>query len=328
MVYWPNRDNNINKSKLYARYLISEIYRAIEEQKMEVGGPSESSEFGDWNEGLDLRAILEVAVGAGRGISERDAKEAAEDGGGLLQKEIDTGRVQPVEENRAAVMIVNFTPHLGTIDYLNVGDLKLYVLRPQKGKKKIDKDVGNMTKKEKIDEGLVSPSTSSIKDPLQSYNQKLEEGEQRKELSVYHESEKMVLNQVHSYSVGLNGKTPKEGNLALMGLKEGDFIVVANRGVTDSLFTKEICAIMEGFINQPGDPDLDVMAEIITEKAFKKILEFEVNRPLVQIIKKGKVNPATVSVDECYCFIAQVKSTSPEKPEKEKSSSEKNFWGF
>ena len=65
--------------------------------------------------------------------------------------------------------------------------------------------------------------------------------------------------------------------------------------------------MVEKFINLKDEADLDIIADIVTARAFDKITSFEEKRPLVDRIKKADEKPEKVSIDECLCCLVRVK---------------------
>jgi hypothetical protein len=90
-------------------------------------------------------------------------------------------------------------------------------------------------------------------------------------------------------------------------ITSGDLILHLNRGVADSLFEKDISKIISNFLDAEvdfKDPlNLQIIAEVITTAAYEKITNFSTDRPLVQKLRRGNIDPMSVTVDECLCAI-------------------------
>ena len=115
--------------------------------------------------------------------------------------------------------------------------------------------------------------------------------------------EQTYFDTVHSDYVGKNSLNAyQKGGLQI---KMGDYIICINRGVADSLYPEEVLKIVEQFNGQSNfdvSIDLDIMAGVITQKAFNKIVRYDQDRPLVKRIQTFLYDPKQVSVDECFCM--------------------------
>ena len=128
-----------------------------------------------------------------------------------------------------------------------------------------------------------------------------------KTLAVSNIVDQTFFNSVHSDFVGDKGKEAKSGKKGVFGTLPGDYLVLMNRGVADSLYDQEVKDIVDKFDRLPVDvSQLDAIANVIVQKAFKKIIEFDYKRPLVDKIRKMDVHQSTLSVDECHCVVLQV----------------------
>lgn len=127
-----------------------------------------------------------------------------------------------------------------------------------------------------------------------------------KVLQLKHSVERLYFNNLHSWYVGTKGLPVERAAKGLFSTNVGDYIVVMNRGVADSLFDEEVISIVQGFHNLKQAADLDVVADVIASRAFDKIIKFDENRPLVRKVSRMDCNVKQVSVDECHCVIMQV----------------------
>ena len=128
----------------------------------------------------------------------------------------------------------------------------------------------------------------------------------RKDLKVSHSTPRLYFNNIHSWYVGIKGLPIDSAAKGLFSTKPGDYIVLMNRGVADSLFEEEVVSILQGFHNLKQQADLDVVADVVASRAFDKIIKFDEKRPLVKKIAKINFNIKNVSVDECHCVVMQV----------------------
>ena len=116
-------------------------------------------------------------------------------------------------------------------------------------------------------------------------------------------------NAIQPLCIGKNGMNlTKEASYRYVKINPGDLVMLMNRGVADALFVDEINTLIERFYNTPdfdmkNTMNLEILADIICERAVKKIEDFEMDRPLVKKIKMLRVSPTLVSVDEAICSL-------------------------
>jgi hypothetical protein len=217
----------------------------------------------------------------------------------LLEKVLDKS-VRDLEEqqNRAAVMLINYSPQFGLIEYVSVGDMMLLHIR--EGAENVG-DVADGSSDEKIGRN-VGKFKSIFK---RSQERKIKKD--GKLLKLEGIIEQGFFDTVHSDFVGKNSvKSYKKGGMTVV---KGDYLICLNRGVADSLYPDEVVGIVQQFQAQPAidlSIDLDIMAGVITQKAFNKIVKYDEDRPLVKRIKTFLYDPKQVSVDECYCMVIKV----------------------
>lgn len=147
-----------------------------------------------------------------------------------------------------------------------------------------------------LDDGLTLEEKAKRREKLSS----------EKHLGVKHCTERSYFNGVHSWYVGHKGLSVDKGSKGLFSTKKGDYIVVMNRGVSDSLYDDEVVSIIQRFHNLKEMSDLDIVADIICSRAFEKMINFDENRPLVSKIKSLSVKTSNVSIDECHCIVLRV----------------------
>ena len=192
-------------------------------------------------------------------------------------------------KGRAALSMFALDPQLATLEYLHVGDLKLLHFTKKQASSEKDDKLEQLNNERGVSHAKVAKETA------------------KKHLSLANMRQQTFFNNIHSEFLGQNGIKPQAAKRGVFGTIPGDYIVLLNRGVADSLYEKEIGEIIQKFDDLPiGPPQLDAVANVIVEKAFKKIIEFAVDRPFVDRLKKMDVNMQTISVDECHCLVFQV----------------------
>lgn len=198
------------------------------------------------------------------------------------------------QQSRSAVLLLSYDKSYGIMEYLSIGDMQGLHLR------------GTGYKKNEIqhqDESSTSGSFGKFKS-LFKRSKESKVSRDGEALNTVSEISQTYFDTVHSDFVGKNSlNTYQVGGFPI---KKGDYIVCVNRGVADSLFPSEIVEIVEQFHALPKldlSIDLDIMAGVITQKAFNKIVNFDENRPLVKKLKTFMCNPQQVSVDECFAVV-------------------------
>lgn len=196
-------------------------------------------------------------------------------------------------QNRAAVLLLNYEERYGVMEYLSVGDMMVLHLRPAGYK------LGEVSDSDS------DPATKSTGKFRSLFKRAAESGGANKleALKLQATVEQSYFDTVHSDYVGKN--SVKAYNKGGLQITRGDFIICMNRGVADSLYPQEVLKIVEQFNGQSTfdvNIDLDIMAGVITQKAFNKIVRFDQDRPLVKRIQTFLYDPKQVSVDECFCL--------------------------
>lgn len=153
-------------------------------------------------------------------------------------------------------------------------------------------------------DGLSVHLTSTLT-PKESVVRAQEEAN-RKILMLRHSINRLYFNSIHSWYVGTKGLSVEKAAKGLFSLKNGDYLVIMNRGVADSMYDDEVVSIVQGFHNLKEPIELDVIADVIASRAFDKIIKFDQKRPLVEKISRLDCNMKLVSVDECHCIVMQV----------------------
>lgn len=179
------------------------------------------------------------------------------------------------------------------MEYLAVGDMMVLHLRPAGYK------VGEVTDSDSNDAPRSTGKFKSL------FKRAVEKGGNQNldALKLQAMIEQTYFDTVHSDYVGKNSLNAyQKGGLQI---KKGDYIICINRGVADSLYPEEVLKIVEQFNGQSNfdvSIDLDIMAGVITQKAFNKIVRYDQDRPLVKRIQTFLYDPKQVSVDECFCM--------------------------
>lgn len=204
-----------------------------------------------------------------------------------LFAEVALGRLQ-FETGRAATFVMNFHPSISSIDYMSIGDMRLIHLR--RSAKKAAEKADKMEKERDVTQ------------------REIDRVKKVHPLDVENIVSQTYFNGLHSEFVGQKGVKPlNASNKGMLRLKEGDYLILVNRGVGDSLFDREIAELVDRFDKLPGGPTLpEAISQSICEKGFNKIINFADDRPLVEKLKVLDVSIGTVSVDECYCLTAIV----------------------
>jgi len=210
-----------------------------------------------------------------------------------------------IDQNRAAVLMGSMNSEYGTLALLNIGDMSIGHYEVEI-KARIDSNTEMAKENERsMDDGGDGKIGREAK--IQNADRLLGMEQLTKTVIPKDSIAQTFFNFVYSDFVGHKGKDSKSGLKSYFKLKPNDYLVLTNRGVADSLFSTEIADIITTFERLPSPPDLDVIAEVISENAFQKILKFDENRPLVDRIKKLQINNQKVSIDECFCVVIRVR---------------------
>lgn len=85
-------------------------------------------------------------------------------------------------------------------------------------------------------------------------------------------------------------------------VEDGDLVLIMNKGIADSLSQQEIMDIVRKFltpeINLEEEINLQIIADVLCNAAFDKIVNFSIDRPIVKNLRNLVIDPNTVSVDE------------------------------
>lgn len=69
------------------------------------------------------------------------------------------------------------------------------------------------------------------------------------------------------FQLGTNGDSPAQAHLEIIEIKHSDLIVMFTDGVSDNTHEEQVFSIIRPFLNLPEIPDMEIIAEMIAEKA-------------------------------------------------------------
>ena len=103
------------------------------------------------------------------------------------------------------------------------------------------------------------------------------------------------------YTLGFEGKSPDEAFYTIYEIKDKDIILLYSDGVSHNMFIEHIIRMVKPFMMLHEIPDLEIIAEMITEKAQALSMEDITDKPYGTQInnpKVGKINDATIVIGE------------------------------
>lgn len=103
------------------------------------------------------------------------------------------------------------------------------------------------------------------------------------------------------FTLGLEGKSPDDAFYASYDIQDKDIVVLYSDGVSHNLFADHILRLVKPFMLLNEIPDLEIVAEMITEKAQSQSVDPQADKPYGEETgdyKQGKINDATIVIGE------------------------------
>ena len=103
------------------------------------------------------------------------------------------------------------------------------------------------------------------------------------------------------YTLGTEGKSPDDGFYNVYEVLDKDIVLLYSDGVSHNMFADHIVRMVRPFMMLLEIPDLEIIAEMITEKAQSNCSDENMDKPYgveIHDRKMGKINDTTVVIAE------------------------------
>jgi len=108
------------------------------------------------------------------------------------------------------------------------------------------------------------------------------------------------------YQLGTHGDSTKEASLANFEVKDKDLVVMYTDGISDNVYQEQIYKLIKPFMLLPEIPDLEIVAEMIAEKAQQQSSDKDFESPFAVSASKSGFKWQGGKPDDITVIVAQV----------------------